>query len=169
MLDWVQAYREAWGQTHKKTWLKTQTGWAASNKYKLPGDGNSVLSDHYQHRLDNPQSKGALVDLNGDGLPDWVLAYKYDKTKKTVVQKTWLNNGRGFDTSPNSAYKLPEVLTDVSRFSVGERHGTFADLNGDGLMDWIVAWRGNYHAGDRRVWINRGKVVNGSIWKLETS
>ncbi len=157
--DWVMAWRASGGQAKKKTWLQTETGWTENNNYKLPG----FLYD-YEWQRTEPLKRGVLVDVNGDGLVDWVTAWR-DSTE--TFKETWINTGEGWEIDSN--YTLPDYICDTSRFETGEYHGTFADLNGDGLVDWVVAWKGNYHNGQKQVWINKSGTATGNVWEEDAS
>ncbi len=74
--------------------------------------------------------KISIKDMNGDGLPDYVLTYDQVGYKINVA----LNKGNGFDTSKlwyNQANSLAE----------GENIYT-QDMNGDGLVDVVKTYKG---------------------------
>jgi len=136
--DFVQAnWRGGRGET-KGTWLNTGSGWVkAFDAYKLPEnlyvDGDTV---------------GQLVDLNGDGLPDFVQANWRGGRGET--KGTWLNNGSGWVKADN--FTLPENL-----YVDGDTVGQLVDLNGDGLPDFVQAnWRGG-RGETKNTWLNKAK------------
>ena len=53
---------------------------------------------------------GEAVDLNGDGLMDWVEAWSDGSGE---VRQTWINTGSGWQS--DNAFDLPVVLADVSQ------------------------------------------------------
>ena len=108
------------------TGVAIPAGWADDAKY-------------IRVRTDFRTTKADLIDLNGDGLPDRVMAEHYNTNWK--VQ---LNNGSGFD--PLSDWGPIEILNSI----VGHEYpryytdtGLYAsdlvDLNGDGLPDRVMA------------------------------
>ncbi|MFQ5478350.1 MAG: SpvB/TcaC N-terminal domain-containing protein [Candidatus Binatia bacterium] len=83
-----------------------------------------------------------VVDLNGDGLPDW--AYSRSRSDASPFWRVHWNNGSGFDEGP-SDFRAPTNLVTWIRTS---REGALtvqrtvqglADMNADGLPDLVVA------------------------------
>ena len=82
-----------------------------------------------------------LVDVNGDGLDDWLYS---DGTSTYVL----LNNGAGWDATPSAQwtiatstlYKSPDAGTNVYY----DRGIRFFDINGDGLPDFIHSYQMSY-------------------------
>jgi hypothetical protein len=74
-----------------------------------------------------------LVDVNGDGLPDWV----YSDSAHTYVL---LNNGHGWDNTPDAQWTIATstLYTDYSG-----RGMRFVDISGDGLPDFIRSYTSN--------------------------
>ncbi|MEM7172319.1 MAG: RHS repeat-associated core domain-containing protein, partial [Pseudomonadota bacterium] len=112
-----------------------------------------------------------LVDVNGDGLVDFVRAYRNVSGNDKL--KTALNTGQGWvnDTS----YKLENILRSYNHPDKREwTHGTFADLDADGLVDHVQGytnasgnkfqrtWRGRSEAPDLLLSVNDslGKVIS---------
>lgn len=102
-------------------WLNTGAGWERAPQYDLP----SPL-------FDGKNMRGTFVDLLGNGLPAYIVAYDGDN-------RTWLNTGNGWKYAPN--YNLPTSMH-TNKMYVGQ----FADLNGDGFMDFAVAYYPNSSA-----------------------
>ncbi len=78
-----------------------------------------------------------LVDVNGDGLADWVY------TNGTTTE-VLLNNGTGWNSSPDSAWTFADTLLYSSGGTCYDRGFRFVDINGDGLPDLM---RGYYMPG----------------------
>jgi RHS repeat-associated protein len=68
-----------------------------------------------------------LIDINGDGLDDWMHGYN-DTTKFC------LNTGVGWDDSCDSPWNLDTSTRDKHDYDRGVR---FVDMNGDGLKDYV--------------------------------
>jgi len=82
----------------------------------------------------------ALVDINGDGLPDRVMRVANSPYTNWVVQ---LNTGSGFAPATNWGPVSSQGQTDTSWNDVSYRSGSetivdFFDINGDGLPDRVM-------------------------------
>ncbi|MCG8694974.1 MAG: hypothetical protein MI806_27520, partial [Minwuiales bacterium] len=143
LADFVQAYKDG-STTHRTTWMNVDGSfWSVSPGRQAPFT-----------IYDGDFKRGEFIDVNGDGLADWVQSYtKGGTTNKT----TWLSTGKGWIVS--AAHQVPFIIHDDT---TGPR-GTFADVNGDGLPDWVEAYKynGTEH---RTTWINTG---NG--WSASTT
>lgn len=145
--------------------LNTGSGFVRADDYALyfnsiwttvNGSGLTVLTD------ENCLQTGArFLDLNGDGLPDFIQSYY----NSGWVRRVALNNGQGFfGEATNSPYQAPHIFNaNNPTAGVNAPVGTEAvDVNGDGLVDLV--WRndaaGNYYHG---VAINTGKG-----WELQS-
>jgi hypothetical protein len=106
----------------RNTWLNTGSGWLLSSSYAAP----DFISDY------NGIDPGTqLIDLNGDGLLDFVRAVYVSASGKTT-KNAWLNSGVGWQLV--SGFNLPDILSDYN----GKDPGTkLVDLNGDGLPDMV--------------------------------
>ncbi len=107
-----------------------------------------------------------LIDMSGDGRPDYVLA----PVGGDQIQ-IWFNTGSGFSPNP-SPFRTPWR---VLRFTNtrGLLVATMADMNGDGLADQVITWDrsgGKPYAGVWRVMINTGNQAVGPLdWYLPPS
>ncbi|MFH0971271.1 MAG: toxin TcdB middle/N-terminal domain-containing protein [Candidatus Micrarchaeota archaeon] len=110
------------------TYINNGSGWFADLKWIVPypfsQDGNyEDLSTR-------------LTDVNGDGLPDLIVArMNSDWSAWWPPHKTYINNGSGWIDEP--ALALPWPISQAGRGDIGTR---LADVNGDGLLDVINAW-----------------------------
>ena len=99
-----------------------------------------------------------LWDLNGDGLPDRVVL---DQTSLGYAQTRWfvyLNNGHGFNSTPITLTNIenqghytiysgttddpwwsPQGSGNSSGLNAGSQVTTLIDINGDGLLDRVMA------------------------------
>ncbi len=147
LVDWITAHRHFGSapvggppQTYRKAWLNTGTGWAVDTAYTPP----DVIDD----RKDDV-TRSQVVDVNGDGLPDFVTAYRL--ANSTVKKATWLNTGSGWAYAAN--YNLPDVIDDRG---LNLKRGQFQDVNGDGLIDWVRAYRKANGNSSQATWLNTG-------------
>ncbi|MFZ5497238.1 MAG: FG-GAP-like repeat-containing protein [Verrucomicrobiota bacterium] len=118
--DFVAFITPGGAKTNIAAYLNTGSGWAYDGSYS-----NLLVS------VDIADKQARFLDLNGDGLPDIVAAYK---NGSTVEHYTWLNNGSGWNT--DTSYHLPTWIAEKDEPRVGAE---FVDLNGDGLIDLIWA------------------------------
>ena len=133
LVDWMTSYRNGTGD-QITTFLNTGAGWSEAPALAMPDVA-------YDHTTNPPQQRGAFVDLDGDGLLDWIRAFN-DAANNTA----FLNTGSGWVESP--AHALPEIVRRYSGSQAFE-NGSFLDVNGDGLLDWVRAYQdgsGSYRA-----------------------
>jgi len=153
--------------SNRKTWINAGGGWIEDSELQLPAALWVYPSDNDGQGL----KRGTLVDVNGDGLLDFVQAYA------SSARTTWINIGDGWQDDPG--YRPPFQTSDDARqwyetvvcyhkpeeklcdkkkknyYSVHRDLGDFADLNGDGLLDFATAYSdGETHV--RKAWINTG-------------
>lgn len=168
---------------HYGVWLNTGTGWTKSTTWSMPvhpiGTGTNTGSYVSQ------QDVNRIIDVNGDGLPDWVETI-YSATSNENYD-VWLNTGTGWvrsttwtlpvhtntlpaHTVTSQGVTLPsgQIICNADiggSFVCATRTDALYDINGDGLPDFIetvdTAAYTEYHV----VWLNNGK--NG--WIKNTS
>ena len=148
----------------KETYLNTGDGWSTTpNTAYAPKDFifDYVVNGAAPSRMETIRSR--LIDVNGDGLVDWVRAFfDYTSGGNGVEYKTtWLNTGNGW--ANNAAYALPDVFAEYNNSHSPLSHGDFVDVNGDGLVDWVQAYRRTSDASVRKTWVNTG-----AGWQLDT-
>jgi RHS repeat-associated protein len=122
------------------TYLNTGNGWSeADYRYRLP---LSLFGG-------NSEPLGRMIDVNGDGLVDFVYAY-------AGTRRTFLNTRPGQCASScwveTASYALPNNLYNNSKSPVGD----LADVTGDGLPDYFLAHYNDNGNGPREAWINTG-------------
>ncbi|MFN4329271.1 MAG: FG-GAP-like repeat-containing protein [Limnobacter sp.] len=78
--------------------------------------------------------KAVVMDINGDGLTDFIYhrVYRSTSTSPTVYKGAYISNGSGWTNVPGYIPPLPVAID--ARGDVGAR---FADVNGDGLVDFL--------------------------------
>ena len=133
-VDWVRAFRGKSGNVNKAIWLNTQSGWVRA-PYNLPD-----VIVNYNRGYETPMVRGQFVDVNADGLPDWVRAYQSPEGTSYIA--TYLNTGNGWTRSGAAKYDLPTVMVS---YNAGKKYakwqGRFVDVNGDSRVDWVRAMK----------------------------
>ncbi len=130
-------------------WMNTGAGWdgGAATAYKplvhfsnhVSTKNNATVTSDFRHF----DSGYRYVDLNGDGLSDWIRSYSYGGA---LYSGAIMNNGSGFDSAANPAYQPAHPFVDTG--GDGYNYGTrLMDINGDGLVDQVIA--GPYGSGVR--------------------
>ena len=170
LVDWVGAYHKWTGGRDNSdyqidssgrwkdvgsagnTYLNTGNGWQIAPGYRLP-------DDFVEHRGPYTIGHGQLIDLNGDGLLDWLQAY-HQNENGVSHKNAWFNTGSGFTSAPNH-FNLPDMLYEnVGSWYYPRTRGSFIDLNGDGLRDFILdsegGGAGNGYTDDKLAYLNTG-------------
>lgn len=171
-------------------WLNTGHSWVRDLNWTMPyyqeKNQYNILQYHdaplgYSGSLPNSSiynfRNGTLVDLNADGLPDWLMTSVYDQinpyTGVGEFNNVWLNTGHGWEKD-TSWIMLPPTTSCVPNNCYGyyignynSNTGSLFDINSDGLPDWIET-RGNnlntVYINTGNGWISRGDVTP---WHLE--
>ncbi len=151
------------GKSYRNVWINTGTGWQVFNHYQLPDYINDYTrADNIingQNLGDAIQRRGDFIDVNGDGLVDWVRSYK-DFLTGVEYNNTWLNTGKGWVIDPNYAL-VGAVMRNYSAAAGGDPHGppsgSFFDINRDGLVDWVVAYRDRDRNTVKQTFLNTGQ------------
>ncbi|MCG8696152.1 MAG: hypothetical protein MI806_33460, partial [Minwuiales bacterium] len=169
LVDWVESYSRTTNSgvvTERNTWLNTGTGWSLNAGYQPPFNIYNYEYKTYEGAI---LKEGQFLDVNGDGLVDWVRAIKIsvvDKLDGATTQTdydlrtTWLNTGSGW--AVNSTYQPPFVISEEivtencftetfpngqssvicgSRQHESKPRGEFVDTNGDNRPDWVQAYK----------------------------
>ena len=97
----------------------------------------------------------ALIDMNGDGIPDLVSYYNHHTRQPGL----WvlINNGSGFETPQN--WRTAQLLgkTEQGRPSWKGQYTDLVDMNSDGRPDFVAHY--NYHEREFGLWV---LINNGS-------
>ncbi len=147
--DYIESQIQWNGISTRIAWLNTGSGWQRS-------PAHDPVFSIYKTNVTPAQKLGEFVDVNGDGLMDWVNAHKYSETG--VIQETWLSTGDGWELSPE--HEPPFYIHKNDDVSAPQVMGAFIDLNGDGLTDWITSYylpgSGNSFTTTKMAWLNLG-------------
>jgi RHS repeat-associated protein len=84
--------------------------------------------DHMMRRTKDGHIYRDTIDVNGDGLPDFVDV-------AGGVWSVWLNNGLGFESTPLPYFPAP--VPSIGFESDGSTRHMLADFDGDGLADLL--------------------------------
>lgn len=116
------------GHFNIATYLADGLGWSPATTTLFSAPQSFPIS------ATSTATSSQMVDLNADGLADWV----YSDTTSTYAL---LNTGRGWEESPDTAWT---IATTTLFFAPGggptayyDRGIRFADINGDGLPDFL--------------------------------
>jgi hypothetical protein len=131
-------------------WDATTTGFIAAKSFPT-----TVQTD----------TASQLVDINGDGLDDWV----YSSGNNTYVL---LNNGKAWATTTDARWTIATSTLQASTSTPNtflDRGIRFMDLNGDGLPDLVRSYQNTGGCGAevgayKAVWLNTG-----SGWATSTA
>jgi YD repeat-containing protein len=128
----------------KYVYLNNRNGWTLSNLDFTVNFTNDV--NDYGARI---------VDVNGDGLVDFLVARESD-----AYIKSFLNNGSGW---VDQSLWLPPVY--FANSDLSDKGVRFSDVNNDGLIDMMVDFT-NATSSERNAWLNNGSGwVQNSSWK----
>jgi hypothetical protein len=122
------AIRRLWvsGTDHQGAWINGNGHWSSGPaSYVPPYFVTSRGLDHEGTRF---------VDLNGDGLVDFVRnLWLWDGSSYSIYKDAWLNTGAGWVSAPQ--FTPPYPLH--TRYGGGDEGIAFVDVNGDGLPDMV--------------------------------
>ncbi len=144
--DFVRSFESALGNEVRETRLNTGAGFGAPDvRWATP-------VRLFSYKGGEHQTQSILHDLNGDGLPELVQAF--DDAESGKHQEVWINTGAGF-TGPAPAWRLPGVIWDYEH-QAPRQEGELVDVNGDGLADFVVAYKGSSGSENVETWLNTG-------------
>ncbi|MDB6155312.1 MAG: Repeat family protein, partial [Chthoniobacteraceae bacterium] len=163
------------GTVVRRAYLNDGTKWVSTPKLAPPQN----LVERVENRVHSVNSSLVLpassmdmgvriIDLNGDGRADFVYSRTGDKG---TASATFLSTGTGW--VKNNGYRLPMPTVDIQQvttrnsegavdtinWSTKELGAVFADLNGDGLPDFLVSRLENGET------VSRAFLNTGRGWK----
>lgn len=134
----------------------TGTGWVLDSSIVIPTDVKQIgtYASGLQTANPNVYSGWRAVDVNGDGIPDFVLDFfKWTNSPQTQEQKVYLSNG-GPSWTQSSNF-LPPFPVSLSSFNNWNTVAQLSDMNNDGLADIL-------ESGNTAVYLNNGNVFASS-------
>ena len=140
-LDWFQHEQVSDSEDWLRAWLFVDGEWVRNEGMDINSAGYGVL--------------GRFLDINADGLPDWLLSVLDDSG--TITQKTLINTGVGWQEDVNLLF--PPF---IDQFNNEFAH--LIDLNEDGIVEWVQAIH-NVHG---QIQIETRSFQNGS-WVVEST
>jgi hypothetical protein len=112
------------------------------------------------------ETNSQLVDVNGDGLDDWV----YSSGGSTYVL---FNTGNGWSTTPDPHWTIATSTLTQNGGNFYDRGIRFIDINGDGLPDFVRAFQnpsgGSSCVGPDTADVKEVMLNTGSGWAAATS
>ena len=120
-------------------YINQGTSWVQDTTWNLPAaDFFSFTSQNMYYTSENLMNV-QFVDLNGDGLPDFIESF-IDRglgQPTTLTSKVYLNNGHGWTNDAQWALPSVTMSTIKNNYKFKTNRIAFADINGDGLTDFI--------------------------------
>ncbi|MBU0962688.1 MAG: VCBS repeat-containing protein, partial [Nanoarchaeota archaeon] len=165
-----------------KIWINNGTGWVVNTNWKVPkcdystSTFDSCIVENTQFGLGIEGAK--LIDLNGDGLPDFFKA----NGQGSPSSGSFINNGTGWVENKNwispgctgggTSGCFVQAGDPIDSVCNGKGGATrMADVNGDGLIDIVYSDGSPYPYGPYyyyKVWINNGNGWNDDTnWKIK--
>jgi len=136
LLDIAYAITRVDSTSTTSAWLNTGEGWVAAPQWALP---SSIL----RYKVNGvSEMLGALMDLNGDGKPEYVQSYK--NTSNSTTFNAWAHNGNGWQTSNLTALPIALFKHHTNASSTG--YAQLADIDSDGVIDVLRARSGESYA-----------------------
>ena len=111
--------------------INNGSGWLADARFTPPARIDSEVTF-----FDVNAKQVFFIDLNADGIPDFIYALK-------GASRVFLGTGTGW-TAANKWFALPDAAVGGGKGDLGLR---FFDVNGDGLLDVVYSRTGGAHAG----------------------
>lgn len=150
LLDLVKANGNlATSNDPSRVWLNTGTNWVLSTTFIIPTVPDSAATLKFEYGWVQ------LADVNGDGLPDFVKA-----SGSSASSRVWLNTGTTWTIASN--FVIPTESPSSSQpLNFANAKVQLADVNGDGLLDFVKA-NGNTTASPdpSKVWLNGGSKAD---------
>ncbi len=118
------------GDGYKAAYINNGSGWSPDSRWNIP-DGEFVRDGKDQGRV--------LVDVNGDGLTDLLIA-------KDGYRTCYLNKGDGWVEDKSWAFPDGDFMSGDK-----QQGRTVVDINKDGLIDFLM-----FNNGDQKIFWNNG-------------
>jgi len=144
LVDLVRGWDITSGANSRVVYLLDPTrGWVLASGWTVPL--NFVI---HVYGGNDAATGTNLIDVNGDGMADIIRSVRYEGTVQKLL---YLSTGSSFQQVTD--WDIPDIFGDVTNTQNGSKgdedsddYGVrFADVNGDGLVDMVVArnWEGS--------------------------
>ena len=127
LTDYVVVWN-AGGKRRLATYLANSNG--TFNEYVGTASVGSYIADK------NGMDSGKFADINGDGLTDYVVVWSSGGKRQLA---TYLAQSNGTFKEYINTGSQGSFIPDSNGLDTGE----FSDINGDGLVDYVVIWMSN--------------------------
>jgi hypothetical protein len=124
----------------------TTTTWLAGSMGYANGAASKFQEPFAPTQSDASQDEGFFKDVNGDGIPDYVVAWS-NGGRRNLMTYLGASNG-SFAAGMNSDLGCCFQATSSDP---GKDVGNFVDVNGDGLMDYVAVYSSTGANGGNRV------------------
>lgn len=145
------------GPTREESvWINNGHGWTQDTSWDIPSVSQYTGSAFV---IDPGKDLGVrLADVNGDGRVDIVQSMLQSYAPRIVEKGVWINNGSGWTKDEN--WTLPNTDMFSGAFAVdGNNDETgvrLADINGDGLVDYLQSYDDYGGVSVEYVYLNTG-------------
>ncbi|NKB63317.1 MAG: hypothetical protein GKR95_14760 [Gammaproteobacteria bacterium] len=154
LVDLVRSYIDSSGAQYREAWMNTGTSWEQNEGYRPP-----TVSISYQHHHEGLLFS-RFIDLNGDHLPDLLVSRDdYVDGIKTEKRSVWLNTGVGWEYSQQYLPTVAHWRNHVSNAQNDQGTsmlGFYQDMNRDGLIDLVRAFKDIDGTEYIDTWVNTG-------------
>ena len=113
-------------------YIGTGTGQLVQNNYFQP-NYTFYLNEYFNNNSPRYEARGVNVDVNGDGLPDYILSLYNELGQYVSDNYVYLNTGSTFIKTVQLPGYLNRRLASTFAYAPA---GIFQDLNGDGIADF---------------------------------
>lgn len=165
-MEYDKSHSDPIDETFYRVFLNTGAGWEYDETWELPHYINSS-SDDIGYDLDYDDYFD-FFDINGDTRLDFVVmggGGSYSSSTEASTYCVFLNTGEGWEHDPD--WDMPTYIKGgrITSFSFDANYDLFSDVNGDGLVDFMVSDSG-LDPDVRTVYLNTGEGWKEGDWEV---